>query len=134
MAKFADDKKAKEISIIEKKYLDAGFEPPLTKDLVEEYAKGKSPSLKLEARQILVDLAKDGKLEKLSPDYYMHKTFYDKAVDTTIHLFDNAEKIQMKDVRDALKTSRKYAILLVDHFDQKRITKTVGDYRILIKK
>lgn len=129
-----DDKKAKDINAIEKKYLNAGYEPPLTQDVVDDYAKGRAPSFKLEARQILVDLAKEGKLEKLSPEYYIHKTFYDKALEVTLKLFENNEKIQMRDVRDALKTSRKYAILLVDHFDQKRITKTVGDYRILLKK
>ena len=64
-----DDKKAKEFSDIEKKYLDAKYELPLTQDVVNEFASGKPNQYKLQIRQIIVDLTKEGKLVKLSNDF-----------------------------------------------------------------
>ena len=36
----------------------------------------------------------------------------------------------MTELRDKLETSRKYAILIIDYLDQKRITKLAGEYRM----
>ena len=126
-----DDKKAKEITNIEKKYLDAAYTMPLTQEVVDEFAKvvnGKNN--KLEIRQMIVDLAKDGKLVKLSNEYYIHKTHFDNALNVVNKLFENRDKITMPELRDKLGTSRKYAILIMDYLDQKRITKMIDDYRV----
>ena len=128
-----DDKKSKEISSIEKKYLDAGYEPPLTQDVVNQFAKGKPSNYKLQVRQIIVDLAKDGKIIKLSNDYYIHKTHYDKALELTNKFFETHEQMKMAELRDMLGNSRKYAILIIEYMDAKKITKKVGDYRVKVK-
>lgn len=126
-----DDKASKEISAIEKKYLDAAYTMPLTQEVVDEFATTKNgKNNKLDIRQMIVDLAKDGKLIKLSNDYYIHKTYFDKALEKVYKLFENSDKITMPELRDELETSRKYAILIMDYLDQKRITKLVSDYRI----
>ena len=85
---------------------------------------------KLEIRQILVDLAKENKIVKLSSEYYIHKSFYDKALNILYKLFEKGDKVTMPQLRDEIDASRKYAILLMDHFDQKHITKMVQDYRV----
>lgn len=128
-----DDKKSKEISSIEKKYLNAGYEPPLTQDVVDEFAKGKPSNYKLQIRQIIVDLAKDAKLVKLSNDYYIHKSHFDKAVELTNKFFETHEQMKMAELRDMLDNSRKYAILIIEYMDSKKITKKVGDYRVKFK-
>lgn len=126
-----DDKQSKEISAIEKKYLDAVYAMPLTQEVVDEFATIKNgKNNKLEIRQMIVDLAKEGKLIKLSNDYYIHKTHFDKALEKVYKLFEKSDKITMPELRDELETSRKYAILIIDYLDQKRITKLVSDYRI----
>ena len=125
-----DDKNAKLIVDIENKYQNAGFEPPNTNDVVAEFSINLPKSEKLQVRQIIVDLAKNGKLIKLSNEYYIHKKFFDEAVEATNKFFETSDKMQMKDLRDILKTSRKYAILLIDYMDSRRITKLKGDYRV----
>ena len=82
---------------------------------------------------MIVDLAKDGKLVKLSNEYYIHKTHFDKALEIVNKHFEKNEKLKMSELRDLLETSRKYAILILDYMDQKRITKLVGDYRVKYK-
>lgn len=126
-----DDKASKEISAIEKKYLDAAYTMPLTQEVVDEFATTKNgKNNKLEIRQMIVDLAKEGKLIKLSNDYYIHKKHYDNALEIVYKLFEKSDKITMPELRTELATSRKYAILIIDYMDQKRITKLVQDYRI----
>ena len=126
-----DEKQSKEISGIEKKYLDAAYTMPLTQEVVEEFATIKNgKNNKLEIRQMIVDLAKEGKIVKLSNDYYIHKTHFDKALEVVDKLFSKSDKITMPELRTELETSRKYAILIMDYLDQKRITKLVSDYRI----
>ena len=126
-----DEKQSKEISGIEKKYLDAAYTMPLTQEVVEEFATIKNgKNNKLEIRQMIVDLAKEGKIVKLSNDYYIHKTHFDKALAVVDKLFSKSDKITMPELRTELETSRKYAILIMDYLDQKRITKLVSDYRI----
>ena len=46
------------------------------------------------------------------------------------HLKEHGE-ITVADVRDLLGTSRKYALALMDHLDHVRITRRVGDVRVL---
>ena len=126
-----DDKQSKEISAIEKKYLDAAYTMPATQEVVDEFATIKNgKNNKLEIRQMIVDLAREGKLVKLSNDYYIHKTHFDKALEKVYKLFEKSDKITMPELRTELETSRKYAILIIDYLDQKRITKLVSDYRI----
>ena len=125
-----DDKKSKEINSIEKKYIDAMYEPPLTQDVVDEFAKGKPNNYKLQIRQIIVDLAKEGKLIKLSKDYYIHKSHYDKILELINKYFETHEQMKMAELRDMLGNSRKFALLILEYTDAKRITKRVGDYRV----
>ena len=128
-----DENKAKEFYDIEKKYIESKYEPPLTDDIVEEFSKGKPSKYKLQIRQILVDLQKDGKIVKLSNEYYIHKTHLDKVIEIINNYFETHEQIKMAELRDLLTTSRKYALIILEWTDAKKITKRVGDYRIKIK-
>ena len=103
---------------------------PLTQDVVNEFASGKPSQYKLQIRQIIVDLTKEGKLVKLSNDYYIHKSYFDKAIDTIHKFLESHDKMKMSELRDELGTSRKYAILILEYTDLKRITKMAGEYRI----
>ena len=48
----------------------------------------------------------------------------------TEHFRENG-KITIAEVRDLLETSRKYALAFMEHLDQIRVTRRVGDDRIL---
>ena len=41
------------------------------------------------------------------------------------------DEITVADVRDIFGASRKYALALLNHLDQQRITRRVGDVRVL---
>ena len=48
----------------------------------------------------------------------------------TVAIKENG-KINVGQVRDRFNTSRKYALALLEHLDQQRITRRVGDDRVL---
>jgi selenocysteine-specific elongation factor len=48
-----------------------------------------------------------------------------------IHHLQREGSITLAQVRDMFSTSRKYAQALLEHLDDKRVTKRVGDERIL---
>ncbi len=124
-----DDTTSKIIKNVENKYIEAKFEPPDNKTIIEMCATDKLND-KLKLRQILVDLSKEGKLIKLSDDYYIHKEYFDKAIALTKKFFETNDKLAMTDLRDMLETSRKYAILIIDYMDKRHITELRGLYRV----
>ncbi|MBR1454927.1 MAG: SelB C-terminal domain-containing protein, partial [Lachnospiraceae bacterium] len=122
------------IDDIENEYLEAKFQPPSSDEIVDKWTEGKPKSERLQIRQILVDLAKAGRLIKLNNDYYIHKSHFDYALSETNKFFETHDKMKMSELRDILETSRKYAILIIEYMDAKHITKLVGDYRIKYNK
>ena len=76
-------------------------------------------------------LAAEGKVVKVSENVVFSSSAYQDMVDRiSIHLGEHGQ-ITVADVRDLFGTSRKYAIALMDHLDQQRITRRVGDSRVL---
>ena len=56
------------------------------------------------------------------PSGYVHKDFWDKAVDTALAMIDEAGELKLGDFRNALDTSRKYAVELLEEMDREQIT------------
>ena len=76
-------------------------------------------------------LAAEGKVVKVSENVVFSSSAYQDMVDRiSIHL-ESTVRSRVADVRDLFGTSRKYAIALMDHLDQQRITRRVGDSRVL---
>ena len=73
----------------------------------------------------------EGRVVKVSDSVVFASTAYQQMVDgITGHLSKSGE-ITVADVRDLFGTSRKYALALMDHLDHVRITRRVGDVRVL---
>ena len=73
----------------------------------------------------------EGQVVKVSESVVFSASAYQQMVDgITRHLAENGE-ITVADVRDLLDTSRKYALALMDHLDHVRVTRRVGDVRVL---
>ena len=73
----------------------------------------------------------EGRVVKVSDSVVFASTAYQQMVDgITGHLSESGE-ITVADVRDLFGTSRKYALALMDHLDHVRITRRVGDVRVL---
>ena len=73
----------------------------------------------------------EGQVVKVSESVVFSTPAYQEMVDRiSAHLAENGE-ITVADVRDLLGTSRKFALALMDHLDHVRITRRVGDVRVL---
>ena len=76
-------------------------------------------------------LEKENRVVKVSEAVVFSAPAYQEMVDkVTEHLKSNG-KISVAEVRDLFNTSRKYALALMEHLDQRRITRRVGDDRVL---
>ena len=107
-------------------YARAGIEAPLTAEVADRFKD------KNRARQIIVDMHKNGRLIKLNPASYMDSRAYDQVLaDLKGYLAVHGE-ISLGEFRDLCGTSRKYAVQLLEFMDKKKITKMVGDKRVLI--
>ncbi|AHM56479.1 selenocysteine-specific elongation factor SelB [Peptoclostridium acidaminophilum DSM 3953] len=70
-------------------------------------------------------------LVRVSEDTVFHKEIYEKALDLLRdHVQKNGE-ITLAEFRDMIGASRKYAMLLLEDFDRKRITRRIGEKRVL---
>lgn len=76
-------------------------------------------------------LVQDEIFVKVVHPYYMDKTYWDKALDFLREYLSTHENIALGEYRDGLGTSRKYAVMLLEAFDAKKITIKVGDERKL---
>ena len=56
---------------------------------------------------------------------------YDEMVKIITSLIQSQGKVSLAEVRDLFKTSRKYVQALLEHLDEKKITRRVGDERVL---
>lgn len=111
---------------LEKVYLDAGYEVP---ELEEAISKEKDVSL---AKQMVEALAEEGKLKRLTYQYYMHKIHWEKAMKLFQDHMDKKDSITLAEYRDLLDTSRKYAVMILEYLDEQKITRLVDDVRILL--
>ncbi|MBS6953626.1 MAG: selenocysteine-specific translation elongation factor [Enterocloster asparagiformis] len=111
---------------IREKYAGAGLEAPLTADVLNLFKD------KNRAKQIIADMHKNGSLVKLNPASYMDSRAFEQVVkDLRAYMEANGE-ITLAQFRDMCGTSRKYAVQLLEYMDKKKITKLVGDKRVLL--
>jgi selenocysteine-specific elongation factor len=84
-----------------------------------------------QCQEVYIALIEMGELVKLDEDIAFSKDAYSEAVELLRkHIKENGA-IQLGQFRDLLGTSRKYAMALLDYFDQNKITKRIGDNRVL---
>ena len=107
-------------------YREAGLEVPATDEVLAGFKDKKL------ARQILEDMVRTGLLVKMSYESLIAAEHREKALSLLLEHFRSNEKLSLGDYRTMLGTSRKYAVFLLEHFDQQKITKKVGDERILL--
>lgn len=118
------DEASQMMTDMENIYKKAGIEVPSTDELVGAYKDRK------QARQMLSELTKKGILVKAGTGVLMHKEHWDRALNILReHLAANPQ-ITLGEFRDLLGTSRKYAVMLLETYDQMKITKKTGDVRV----
>ncbi len=113
---------------IEELLLKNGYSPPVKKEIME--------ALKLSSRDIdslLAYLQEKQKVIKISEDIYFHSKTYQQAIQRLREHLSSQGEVVVSDFRNLLETSRKYALPLMEHFDQKKLTRRVGDKRVAWK-
>ena len=76
-------------------------------------------------------MASEGKLVRLSHQYYIEKGAFDDALSGLKAKLYEDGSITLAEFRDMLGTSRKFAMAILDYLDQQKITRKDGDARVL---
>ncbi len=120
----------KDQSAVKDKIVEAiqrgGSQPPLREEL---------PSLlgitDKDARDLLKLLAEEGRIARVNDSIYLAKDTLEKMKeDLEKHLREKKE-ITVAEFRDLARTSRKFAVPLMEYFDSQKLTQRVGDRRVL---
>ena len=106
-------------------YSDAGFAPPAAEDVEASYEKNKKAY-----KQVFDALVKEGELVMLTPQIFLHRDVYGAAVVIFKRLASEQSEVTLGEYRDALGTSRKYAVAILEYFDRRGFTKKIGDARV----
>ncbi|QOR33710.1 selenocysteine-specific translation elongation factor [Clostridium sp. 'deep sea'] len=111
-----------------KKLQEGQFAPLGVNEMSEELA------VKVdELKEILNNMLRNNQAIKLTENIYLLQTNYEKALKILVAYFEEHDSIDLATYRNLLNTSRKYALPLLETFDQSRITKREGNVRKLIR-
>jgi selenocysteine-specific elongation factor len=121
------DEEAKAKEQIEKAFADAGLKVPLMKEVLD-----KLPVDKARAQKLVTLLLRDRVLIKLADDLVFHQTALQGLRQLMATQKSKTAKIDVATFKDLLGVTRKYAIPLLEYLDQQRITRRVGDERIIL--
>ncbi len=110
---------------IEKIYLETPFKMPSTQELFKNIKNQK------QYEQVLYGMIDVGTLIKVDEDILIHVKNYNKAIEMLKNYIKENGAITLGEFRDLLNTTRKYALPILEIFDQKKITKRVGEKRVL---
>ncbi|MGL5594884.1 MAG: selenocysteine-specific translation elongation factor [Cetobacterium sp.] len=80
-------------------------------------------------KEVFQYLTREGLIVKLN-DYFLLKGFYQEALNRLDKFLIVNTQITLAEFRDLLKTSRKMALVYLENFDEKRVTKKIDSYRI----
>ena len=89
------------------------------------------PSDQIPEPDVLSLLIEQGRVVKIGDGVVFAASVYDEMVKIITSLIQSQGKVSLAEVRDLFKTSRKYVQALLEHLDEKKITRRVGDERVL---
>ena len=87
------------------------------------------PGLPVDLQMILVDR---GEIIRLGSNMAIRTNYYKMIQSKIINRVKSEGQISLSETRDLLGTSRKYAQSILEHMDDEKITRRVGDIRILL--
>ena len=108
-----------------KAYKDGKYEMPTVEEILQ------SEKDEANSRHVIDAMASEGKLVRLSHQYYIEKGAFDDALSGLKAKLYEDGNITLAEFRDMLGTSRKFAMAILDYLDQQKITRKDGDARVL---
>ena len=115
------------IAKLERLYHGYGL-TPLAASAVEPAA---SPDMERRRQAAFSALVRRGLLVRLDDLYYLHQSHYNRALSLFREMAAGGRTVLAGQFRDALGTSRKVAIAILEYFDKISLTKAVGEGRTL---
>ncbi len=120
----------KDQSVVKDRIVDAirkgGSQPPLREEL---------PALlsitERDARDLLKLLAEEGRTVRINDSLHLDKGIIEKIRTDLKKYLEDKKEITMAEFRDLAKTSRKFAVPIMEYFDSQKLTQRVGDKRVL---
>ena len=70
----------------------------------------------------------------MSEELYLHREAYAAAEALLRQHFETADTLTLAQFRDLTRSTRKYIQPLLEHFDQRKITRRVGDHRVIMSR
>jgi selenocysteine-specific elongation factor len=121
------DEEAESKKIIENAFASAGLKVPALKDVLAGLKVDK-----VRAQKIVTLLLRDKVLVKISEDLIFHRDALEALRRNLIADKAKSPKIDVARFKDMTGVSRKYAIPLLEYLDRERVTKRVGDGRVIL--
>jgi selenocysteine-specific elongation factor len=121
------DEEAESKGIIEQAFATAGLKVPSLKDVLASLKVDKT-----RAQKIVTLLLRDKVLVKVSDDLVFHQSALADLRQKIADIKATSPKIDVARFKDLTGVSRKYAIPLLEYLDRERVTKRVGDERVIL--
>ena len=111
---------------VEGAVLKGGLQPPSPKELSEEWSEKEE-----EVRAIFEHLVHEGVLVKIKSEIYFHRVPFENLKEELVTYLKSHQEITTPQFKEMTKASRKYAIPLIEYFDQIKLTLRLGEKRVL---
>jgi selenocysteine-specific elongation factor len=121
------DEETESKKIIEQAFASAGLKVPALKDVIAGLKVDKA-----RAQKIVTLLLRDKVLIKISDDLVFHRNALDDLRQRIAAYKIKSPKIDVAQFKDLTGVSRKYAIPLLEYLDRERVTRRVGDARVIL--
>ncbi len=121
------DEEATARRTIEQAFASAGLKVPALKEVLASL-----PVDKARAQKIVTLLLRDKVLVKLSDELVFHSAALAELRKRVVEHKATAAKIDVARFKDLAGVSRKYAIPLLEYLDRERVTRRVGDERVIL--
>ena len=121
------DEEADSKAQIERAFAGAGLKVPLLKDVLASL-----PVDKVRAQKIVTLLLRDRVLVKLSDELVFHRDALAALRTQVASQKTKSPKLNVGNFKDLFGITRKYAIPLLEYLDRERVTRRVGDERIIL--
>ena len=121
------DDEAESKQTIEQAFAKAGLQVPALKEVLA--------SLRIDqarAQKIVTLLLRDRVLVKLSDDLVFHRDALEALRQLVVAQKSKTPKLNVVAFKDLTGVTRKYAIPLLEYLDRERVTKRVGDERVIL--
>ena len=121
------DEEAESKKIIEQAFVSAGLKVPSLKEVLAALKVDK-----VRAQKIVTLLLRDKVLIKISEELVFHQSALTDLRHKIAALKSSTPKIDVAHFKEMTGVSRKYAIPLLEYLDRERVTRRVGDERVIL--